>query len=69
MKAFLFKKIPSTFEANTSELRENLEEMFPRFYTGSDAISRSTFSITHWCVTRREHSNSVFLNTANCPKN
>ena len=32
-------RISSNSEANVSELLENLEEMFPLYYTGSDFIS------------------------------
>ena len=35
-----------------SELLEYLEEMFPRYYIDSDAISRFKYPTTHRCVTR-----------------
>ena len=36
---------------NSSELIENLEEMFPRCYINDDDISSFKSVITHWCVT------------------
>ena len=39
---------------NGSELLENPEEMFPRYYVDSDIINRFIPATTHWCVTRRE---------------
>ena len=44
----------TNFEADASELIENLERLFYRYYMESYVISRVKFSITHWCVIRRE---------------
>ena len=41
-----------------SELLEHLEEIFPRYYMGSDMLSvDSNSSVTHWCVIRRDRFN------------
>ena len=56
------------FIASASELLQNLEKMFPRYYMDSDVssrmyymdsdvISRLKSSITEWCVVRCERVN------------
>ena len=50
--------VPSIFssnsEADASEILETIEEVFLLYNMESNAIRRFQFSITHWCVTRRE---------------
>ena len=45
-------------KAFASVLPEKLEEMFPRYYTNNDVISKFKSTTTHWCVTRRERVNT-----------
>ena len=40
--------------SNTSELLQDLEELFSRYYMGSPAINIFKYTTTHWRVTRRE---------------
>ena len=46
------------FKVRASELLENQEEMFFRYYMYNDVIRKSKSTTTHGCVTRRE---STFL--------
>ena len=58
--SLIFQKnmFSSTFSSNSevsaSELLENLEEMFPQYYMGSDVMSRFKSSTMHWCVVTKE---------------
>ena len=43
----------SRFSSNSeATAKKNIEEMFPRYYMGSDTIIRFRSSTTHCCVTR-----------------
>ena len=43
---FITSKFSCNSEANASELQENLEEIFPRYYMDSDVIRRVKSSAT-----------------------
>ena len=43
--------------SNSSEVLQNLEEIFPRYYVENEVINKLKYSITHWCVIRRERFN------------
>ena len=44
-----------------SELLENVEEMFPRYYMHSDLFSMLKSSTTHQCVIRRRRGGAEVL--------
>ena len=46
-------------EAFASEILENIEEMFPRYYIHSGMLSIFLPSTTQWCVTRHERGNRI----------
>ena len=52
----IMRDTPSRFssnsEASASELLENIEEMFHRYYLRCDVFSKFKFSTTHHCVIR-----------------
>ena len=54
-------EFPSNSEAYTSELLENLEQLFLWYYINNDMFSRLKSSTTQDCVTRREIVNAFML--------
>ena len=52
----------SNSEVSSSELLENLEEIFPLYYTDSDVINTFKSSTTHGCVNRGDGYINGYIN-------
>ena len=55
----------TNYETNDSELLENLEYIFTRYYMHSDMFSMFKSLATHWCFIRWEEFSTLLMTRSN----